>query len=282
MRYLEFIKETPISDFAVDIPTDKLSPRVNNEKPKRGNIKFYDIDQKLLNNEKYKVKLFRAFEKTPFIFNFYVIYLDDNKLPGLKFTQEQLIKLIESKLSRKIITDGRITCLYTNGVTANYIPMTPWIFAHRLMHAIQIAPHGPQILEPSLYNFLIDIIKRLKPYSFDLVYMKTNDRSLAGSFNINYDVKYLSEILFTMKSAREKKVGINDITGEILAQYLITGKIKFNRIENLNNLKYIKGLINLENLDLTSINQEIADGEIFIAKKCEEQLQSLVGKVISF
>ena len=104
-----------------------------------------------------------------------------------------------------------------------------WILAHRLGHALN-ASRGSSLGEhwrAMINNLRIrvaDVLKEL--YDID-VYSKRYD--FEGEVKREKILKYVAQELGTMKSARDKKMrSWYEFAYELLAQYLLTGSIRFN------------------------------------------------------
>ena len=121
-------------------------------------------------------------------------YLGDNK---------SSVRFQNSKLKFTLNGNG------TN--QTNWMPITPWIAAHRLWHA---AVH-------------------FKLHKLDFSY---NSEIFPWIDSENHGVaenEQIDEIL-TMKSARDKKLNLwLDIEAEMFAQWFITGRIKFKKYQHL-------------------------------------------------
>jgi len=131
--------------------------------------------------------------------------------------------------------DG-ITILYTNNKGAEKVPMTPWIMAHRLAHAMARGKWqgGRDIneyseAERSINDTVADILKTSYGYTPPSTDKYGNDRTSTVRYE-KIRKKFFEEI-GTFRSARNKKLRADfEFLNEVIAQYIITGKITFNPI----------------------------------------------------
>lgn len=147
-----------------------------------------------------------------------------------------------------------INVVYTNNVTTeqNWIPMTPWIMAHRIGHTLISAPavfkdpnystlDGPEAqLFVDLEDLYVDAFKgpmdaEHKMLTYDsrktiAAYVRQHKEFTCMSGVGTYHVGFIATHLFTMKSARERMISNElDIFAEAFAQFLITGRFRMNR-----------------------------------------------------
>jgi len=177
----------------------------------RGDLVFTDYDLVPLKN---KIKIYKDFSNCPYKFKF-IIYVDYKT----DFTEKH--KFIRENFSDKINSNEIAICYTSNFTTKyNYIPMTSWILAHRIVHGLQMQIK-PQ--EDKLFNRINGIIPAFSSEK------EFNNGSLSACEQILFPVN----ILFTMRSARFASIhNTLDVFAEALAQYIICGFVKFNRIEN--------------------------------------------------
>jgi hypothetical protein len=204
MRYAELF-EAPIGDIA----------KIDTDKPRgRSWGTFDDIDRRLINHPKMDAKLRTLFEKAPVKIDLVFIQNKPSEFSGLG-------DKIKSFLRKNGVTvdPNAITIVLTeNDAGDGRIPMTPWIIGHRLCHAILDSfDEEKHALEQRAAN----IVKSYLGYD-----------SLGG-----YHSKIWDE-LGTFGAARDGKVrGINEFVVESMVQYLSRGKITYNVVEPLNELR---------------------------------------------
>jgi len=196
---------------------------------------FGDIDRKLLTSPRGVEKIKRQWEKTPFDFDMYLV--NDRRVNKSRFREVGLVNMSfvrdEMKLTAEEIPDpdeNTITIIYTSNTGAERYMASGWILAHRLGHALArgkgITAEKWQEFIKSLRNRVASILKQV--YGID-VYNKTYD--FQGNADKDKILKYVAQQLGTMKSARDNKMrSWYEFAYELLAQYLLTGKIKFNEL----------------------------------------------------
>lgn len=144
-------------------------------------------------------------------------------------------EFVRDKMGLDILPDSdHITIIYTQNTGAEKIPATPWTLAHRLGHAL--ARKNGMGGKNFLYENIRDSVNRLfnevakNIYGVDLkddYFSYNNPEKYKRNRKIR---KELGHSLGTFKSARDKNLREDfEFVNEIIAQYIITGKIKFNK-----------------------------------------------------
>lgn len=120
--------------------------------------------------------------------------------------------------------ENAITVIFTNNIGDEKIPMTSWTIGHRFGHALVRNSSVFNYFHKEVVNDFTKILEEI--YNFKLSY---------GEFGYSRSGEYvrlmtsLMQSLGTMRSAREGNLrNIQEFPMELIAQYLITGKIKFN------------------------------------------------------
>jgi hypothetical protein len=135
-----------------------------------------------------------------------------------------------------------INIIYTNNTGTQWIPLTPWMMAHRMGHAI-FQP------EKESLDGLYTSWEVRKMYDIDKYLSKTIDEILQVYNHYNAKIKYYNDFyrksigyiqnttfinrllcaIGTTKACREGKIDNGyEFIYECFAKYLITGKLKFN------------------------------------------------------
>jgi hypothetical protein len=135
-----------------------------------------------------------------------------------------VVENLEEKIDPK---PGAITVIFTNNTGAEKIPMTAWAMAHRFGHAIRrdktFDKHMREELERDFNEILFQVYgmenRHLsRPWEAD-----APNRNLVEKYK-----KALFTSVGTMNSARENKLRNSDeFVHEVVAQYVITGKVEF-------------------------------------------------------
>lgn len=163
------------------------------------------------------------------------MYIVSNK-EGWKYTEVGNVSLefVRDKLKLDIPIDSdHITIIYTNNKGSEKVPATAWTLAHRFGHALR-RQSGYQ-LNP-MYEIVQKEIDELVNHIALNLYRRDikSSKSLFGSSLYNNDQeqirKAVCNALGTFRSAREKILRNSaEFTNELIAQYVITGKIEFNK-----------------------------------------------------
>jgi len=196
---------------------------------------FGDVDRKILTSPRGVEKIKRQWEKTPFDFDMYLV--NDPRVNKSEFREVGLVDMSFVRDKMKLTADeipdpdgNTITIIYTSNTGAERYMSSGWILAHRLGHALARGRGFPaekwQEFIKDLRKRIADILKEV--YGID-VYSKTYD--FQGNAGRDKILKYVAQQLGTMKSARDNKMrNWYEFAYELLAQYLLTGKIKFNAL----------------------------------------------------
>ena len=194
---------------------------------------FGDVDRKILTSPRGVEKIKRQWEKTPFDFDMYLV--NDPRVNKSQFREVGLVDMSFVRDNMKLTADeipdpdgNTITIIYTSNTGAERYMSSGWILAHRLGHALARGRGFPaekwQEFIKDLRKRIADILKEV--YGID-VYGKTYD--FQGNAGRDKILKYVAQQLGTMKSARDNKMrSWYEFAYELLAQYLLTGKITFN------------------------------------------------------
>lgn len=163
---------------------------------------FPDADRKLLTNPAHIQKIRKKFEKTPYLFNLYFVNKPSENLyvnKDGKFTDTFQTDLenyngfsnikdeVKELTGLDVVPDpSAITVVFvSNANSINSVNMTPWMVAHRIGHAMSDAFYG----------------------------------------DWNAVLKKLNKEFLTMRSARQDQLNDGDGPVELVAQYLMQGKI---------------------------------------------------------
>jgi hypothetical protein len=249
-----------------------------------GSWQQQDVD--LLKSEKGLAKIYRSFDKTTFDFNINILMQKH-----AVFDSDKLNKIIPSE---QLVDPTAINVCHTTNVTtnSNYIPMNAWIMVHRMAHANQARGY---VSEQSLIDTLAEAYERL-----------TGDKAKVLSGRIQgfgRDLEALLMLLMTMRSARMCNISSDlDFLGELLAQYVITGKISLlpvegwdQRIDIMNAVKDRQHLVRshyqvIDNLYMKSqerytarqLSEELAYLERDLNMIVHGMLTQCMGKLIHF
>lgn len=146
-------------------------------------------------------------------------------------THERLHEILGPAAEKVIAnSDNAITIVYVGNQGAELMPLTPWIMAHRLGHAINASSRvrrGHSYWKTAEQNFFRMVNQILQDY-----YNKS-DRNMGynSSFRVNLNAEYcaLFNAIGTQRSSAHGLIKRSyEFLYEAFAQYLQTGHVKFN------------------------------------------------------
>lgn len=270
---------------------------------------FNKVDRELVNHDKFKEKLTKFFATTEHPFYIYTL-----QKPGVqrKYEEHGYVSLEEANRISPEIAEminevqqsdpGGIHVIYVGNAGAEYKIMTPWIMAHRMSHSI--AAHDGRAGSRS--GVKGNVVSRMATRLFSEVenvlkdhYMGDYHREMntADSYKINgmwlsAEAQKVYAALFnnigTMKSARNKKiVRPHEFVHEIVAQYILTGKVTFNKFPASIKLTTPTGRIKrqytahqeTDELYAEELQQLTNNLSADLAVLCEDILSAVSGKI---
>ena len=193
-------------------------------------------DLEFLNSEKAMSKVRDRLGRLPYNFNIAVVV--------------DVMKTAREQVKDQEILPNYINVVLCNNVTTptNWIPLTSWMMIHRLGHCIS-SGGGPD--DPTFDPIFRSVNgPEFETYAgfdeiYGMLYGQSETCGIRGSFNhadtfywgsgsrAQHIVVFLGSYLMTMKSAREKVINNElDVFAEMLAQFMIKGKVKLNRLED--------------------------------------------------
>lgn len=216
---------------------------------------FRSDDLRAIRNPKWRAKIFKAFEKTQFNFNIYLYNGAEGMAPvGLhsqpvqvndlknikKYVGIQPIAVIRNLIGKDPPnSDKSITVVLVENEGAERIALTPWILAHRVVHALfyarqeddtrgpepgqnqQISRAGGDIVRTT--NQFLGIMERQFEQSVNHKHVRDVTTDLARTNEI-------AKLITKFHSGRVGKLSNSgEIVIELVTQYLVNGKITFQR-----------------------------------------------------
>jgi len=136
--------------------------------------------------------------------------------------------------------EENITIIFTNNRGAEKVPMTAWTMAHRIGHALTRTNGGYDSNSEYVEGFTKEVerdFKNLVKKLFPNQPEPNRGWTPYNSYNSKpdpYTVQplHIALAVGTMKSARDRNLrNFNEFAFELTAQYLITGKVKFNPLQ---------------------------------------------------
>lgn len=286
----EALNEAPIGDINVIGEPQPIGR--NGEftgQHKFGKQGFTPGDKTLLTNPKSVKKIRDAFDKTPFLFDFYV-FIDGSVKPDLPWSQAKL----EKELGQPIDPTGKITVVYTNNSTntspGSYMPMNAWALAHRMAHDFHINHRHPtreNLAEDVAWAGLCAIWNAAFGGTKWGEYTPKKElftRAEGGPMG-QAGLTLFANFLLTMRSARNLKINNElDVFPELFAQYLLTGRVRLNRVAQWDMEGYLNAMPMMGDTVVPTtkhaeIDHLIAQTETEIEQAITGLLQSMVGKV---
>lgn len=226
------IMESRPSKELTEAPIADISHIGNWEK----NSSFGTQDRKLLNAPKAIAKM-KAMWKYPEDVDFNIMLI--NNVEARNWTEEGIVERDRlAQMFPKTITEieplirsDQVNILYTNNKGSERVPMTGWIMAHRYGHALMRGGKSYYFKEAHevLDRYLTDV----------MVGYGINSGSSQNRFSSGYAARTpmlenpitvkLAQEIFTFRAAREKNLrNSHEALHELLAQFMITGKIGIN------------------------------------------------------
>lgn len=206
-------------------------------------------DRALISQEKPLQKLKQSFAGSPHPFVFYFV-----NLPGaakhleVGLLGEDGLRQIMPTVADQLAADRQadrgwdsITVIYTNNTGAQRYPMTPWIVAHRLGHALTRiggmtrSDTGPAQTLREMREMVLQQFFSILENGYNLhQFGRYNSRAYAenpyrGDPKIALPLRQFMMGIGTFKSARDRQMRNDaEFWHECLAQYILTGKVAFN------------------------------------------------------
>lgn len=208
-----------ISDVITEAPLADYEPR-GFEPGQTGGFRRVS-DKTLVTSPVVLGKLQKFFSKSPHEFRLFPVQVRGgaaHREIGV-VTPKKLTDIVGEENAQRILTGHTgetITVVYTNNIGANPVPMTPWIMAHRIGHAIRMKNPAWKTLELSFFAVIQEILGDY--YQVDLDNLSTQ--------NMLYQTFFTQ--IGTMRSARRGLLPRPyEFLYEMLAQYINSGEVKF-------------------------------------------------------
>lgn len=222
MNFKQFLNEMPITRF------DKQGDWSPTAKRQYG---FNKQDAGILGSQKGVDKIHRSWQNSKSEFDFYFI----RSSLAYKHVEIGLVTPEWVKTNLNIDIQPRedaITVIFTNNTGAEKIQMTAWTIAHRLGHAIR----RDKIFEE---YFSKEITKDFRVLLKEIYGIQKSNKPSYGNYGYGFnpqqddekELRAFAQAVGTMRSARQGELrNFFEFVYELVAQYIITGHIKFNPI----------------------------------------------------
>jgi hypothetical protein len=191
------------------------------------NYRYGDQDIKILENPKAVEKIHRSWSNSKNDFELY--FVRSWKASGYVERGRESPEWVKENLGLDIPEkEGAITIIFTNNRGDEKIPMTAWAMAHRLSHAVRM----DKTFEEHFSKEIDRDFKEILEYVYGVqnkYYQKPWEAPIIEGRMLETYRKALFSAVGKMKSARENNLrNSNEFVHELVAQYIITGKIEFN------------------------------------------------------
>jgi hypothetical protein len=212
MKIRELTTEAPLADY---------QPLGDFERGKGGFR--HAVDKQLVTNPVTIGKAYKFFSRTPYDIRIFPVQVRGGGgwLETGEVDNVTLSKIVGADNARRILAGqgpDNITIVFTNNTGAERVPLTPWMMAHRMGHAMRrrIGGGGDKSWYAADRHFWHSINTILRDYY--------------GITNITPEIENaLLNAIGTMRSARQRRISRNwEMVYELLAQYLNTGEVTFN------------------------------------------------------
>lgn len=200
------LHEMPISKFELQGKWDQKSPKYGYNKQDIG----------ILTNQRAVDKIHRKWSNTKQNFDFYFL----RSREGAKHIEvgEVTPEWVRENLAVNIQPNpDAITIIFTNNRGTEKIPMTAWAIAHRMGHAVRRLDHWQRYVSDQITRDFKEILEYV--YGYERTYGRNDEPQLRA----------LAYAVGSMRSARTRSLlNFYEFPYELLAQYITTGKIRFN------------------------------------------------------
>lgn len=250
MRWKE-ITEAPITDFGAYGDLEKEGS-------------FRPDDLRAIRNPKWLNNVYSAFAKTPYEFNLYVYNAEDGRcafhqpdgswsylnVRDLKDVRKWSgVYSIQQMREMLGVTppnyEQRLNVLLVENEGSGRVPLTPWIIAHRIGHAMlyaggDYAANGTKDLNYAVRNFyslMNNMMNRLKStfassqhHAGRMAGAKERDRLDDPTYGDTNQLGVIASLIGKMKSAKNENLTTGgEFFVECMAQYIVQGKVTFER-----------------------------------------------------
>jgi hypothetical protein len=219
MEFREFLlSEMPITGFQLK---GQWGPDA------RRKYKYSPQDIGILENPKAVEKIHRSWSNSKSDFELYFL----RSWKASRYVERGLVspEWVKENLEVDIpAKEDAITVIFTNNTGAEKIPMTAWAMAHRLGHAIRM----DRTFEEHFRKEIDRDFREILEYVYG-VQNRHSQRPWEAPIPEGQMLERCRKALFSavgkMKSARDNNLRNSDeFVHELVAQYIITGKIEFN------------------------------------------------------
>jgi hypothetical protein len=184
-------------------------------------------DTGILQNPVAVNKIHKKWSNTHYDFDFY--FLRSNKARKIREVGKVSPEWVKQNLEVDIQPrEDTITIIFTQNIGTEKIPMTAWTIAHRLGHAIK----KENIFQNNFLRELIEDFRELLKEIYGInKYQYNNYQYDNYGLKDQKELSVLAQAVGTMRSARRGTLlNFYEFGYELIAQWIITGHVKFNPI----------------------------------------------------
>ncbi len=249
-----------MSDALTEAPISDVSYRHEVPDEKFGHGTAFDaLDAKLVQSKPHIARIVKAFTKTPHTFK--LVFMDNDRIDGEgsdNADPDQWARDMNAGIHKEYMgvkgTPGIITMVHVSNLApeTNKMPLTPWTVAHKIGHVFQDSMDNGEARAAPIKEIMYSIYKQMAFIAADgdaeeqrAIVRHYQDRP-NSIYAFIFDTQLMLSKL-TMKSARtDGQKGINgnafEIFAELIAQYLIQGKVTmvemqdYSLVDGLNEL----------------------------------------------
>jgi len=239
-------------------------------------------DRHLLTNPKSQAKIVHKWAKiiVPFNLNFVNSAGAENFMEEGEVNRDWLAKNLPDVLPQLKIRDDAVNIIFTNNTGAERVPMTAWIMAHRFGHALQRYGKNQYFRDfrDHIGRGIETILQRGYRVGKPDSYLSANPK--VKKFEAA-QIALLTAI-GTFKSARDNAIRDDtEFCFELLAQYMLTGTIKFNPIPSVLDCRGARSTkqLQIDPQSMDAANESLAHLAHGAAALCGKILHSAVGRI---
>jgi hypothetical protein len=205
-------------------------------------------DRRLVTNPVSVQKMHDAFAKTPFTFDMFLVNTPttfgrpdkDNRWEGeislstaRKLFPPDYDDVFVNYIKSKDYDHQAIILVHTHNGGDEKVPFTPWIMAHRTVHAITGIPEG----KDNRLSLGTKLFSNIEITTFDIPRdnygINVTDVALPDRKDREAFISFWSQVA-TMRSARRNTVTrAGEYMIELMTQYLVTGKVTLNGMPDM-------------------------------------------------
>lgn len=293
MNLYELLREAPIEDFQV------LS---NFKQPNRG---WKPADRRLLTHPKTVERVKNFFRNSPYDIRILLVNSKESSryvevgivsMEWLEYNMYHTFQEIKDlSYPNNPFGEESINIIYTNNSGSEWRPMSPWIMAHRMGHAIfndfnrGNTPVGTSDILPSLEKEILGYIKDILANYRAIIQRNSGpgDISYSRFYNIR-NQKLFNQFLCMIgpsRACRENKLRNGyEFIYECFAKYLVTGSLEFRSAPEQMLLGYAWGKPRyspkLGNEELTEVNHLLSIMAQVMEQEFDRALSYAMGKVM--